>query len=269
MDDNGDQVVGCVAYPHYYTRSPLDQTCEVMPPAVEALVSWAHMLAMPYLTKRSQASMPNACELNLYYTAFDSRIGRHRDNFTSQDLVKYLHNGDPSIVESTTNTQEANTSVLIWTAGNAPMELVLSFPRHASMAGDRATYIVKPEFTVRCSHGTLLIFTPLDDLFFCHEARFPKDVLEDMGAEGYRAAYVIRWLSEERATKVFHANGDRRGKPPYRATSTSPPCCAARRPSSSPTAAGCSRPPPSCAPSCSTACCASARRAARCRWRCR
>ena len=33
-----------------------------------------------------------------------------------------------------------------------------------------------------------------------------------MGAEGYRAAYVIRWLSEERATKVFHANGDRRGK---------------------------------------------------------
>ena len=50
MDDNGDQVVGCVAYPHYYTRSPLDQTCEVMPPAVEALVSWAHMLAMPYLT---------------------------------------------------------------------------------------------------------------------------------------------------------------------------------------------------------------------------
>ena len=132
MDDNGDQVVGCVAYPHYYTRSPLDQTCEVMPPAVEALVSWAHMLAMPYLTKRSQASMPNACELNLYYTAFDSRIGRHRDNFTSQDLVKYLHNGDPSIVESTTNTQEANTSVLIWTAGNAPMELVLSFPRHAS-----------------------------------------------------------------------------------------------------------------------------------------
>jgi hypothetical protein len=212
MDDNGDQVVGCVAYPHYYTRSPLDQTCEVMPPAVEALVSWAHMLAMPYLTKRSQASMPNACELNLYYTAFDSHIGRHRDNFTSQDLVEYLHNGDPSIVESTTNTQEANTSVLIWTVGNAPMELVLSFPRHASMAGDRATYIVKPEFTVRCSHGTLLIFTPLDDLFFCHEARFPKDVLEDMGAEGYRAAYVIRWLSEERATKVFHADGDRRGK---------------------------------------------------------
>ena len=41
VDSSGDRVVGCVAYPHYYQRSPHDQTCHIMPAAVEQLVAWA------------------------------------------------------------------------------------------------------------------------------------------------------------------------------------------------------------------------------------
>ena len=29
------------------------------------------------------------------------------------------------------------------------------------------------------------------------------------GATGYRASFVMRWLSVERATKLFHVNGER------------------------------------------------------------
>jgi hypothetical protein len=210
VDSSADRIVGCVAYPHYYHRSPLDQTCEVMPAAVEQLVAWAHELAKPYLPLRLHASSPNACELNLYHTAFGGHIGRHRDNFTSKDLCNYLHTRDPSIAYNTENAQEAYTWVLIWTVGNAPMDMVLSFPRHAALAHDRSKYDGRrPEFTIRLSHGTLFIFSPLDDLFFCHEAHFPDEVLREKGATGYRASFVMRWLSVERATKLFHVNGER------------------------------------------------------------
>ena len=148
----------------------------------------------------------------MYHTAFGGHIGRHRDNFTSKDLCNYLHTGDPSIAYNTENTQDAYTWVLIWTVGNAPMDMVLSFPRRAAEAHDRSKYDgTRPEITIRLSHGTLFIFSPLDDLFFCHEAHFPDEVLREMGATGYRAAFVMRWLSVERATKLFHVNGERDG----------------------------------------------------------
>ena len=47
-------------------------------------------------------------------------------------------------------------------------------------------------FTIRLSHGTLFIFSPEDDVYFCHEAAFPQD------ADGYRHAFVFRWLSSAR-----------------------------------------------------------------------
>ena len=46
--------------------------------------------------------------------------------------------------------------------------------------------------------GTLFIFSPLDDLHFCHEAAFDKEVLRAAGAAGHRFALVYRWLTSER-----------------------------------------------------------------------
>ena len=46
--------------------------------------------------------------------------------------------------------------------------------------------------------GTLFIFSPLDDLHFCHEAAFDKEVRRAAGASGHRFAFVYRWLTSER-----------------------------------------------------------------------
>ena len=80
-DADGDRVVQCLCYPHYYTKSPLLRMVEVMPPAIDELITFAVQLARPFLTTPSRAQYPNTCELCIYYTAFGSKIGRHRDKF--------------------------------------------------------------------------------------------------------------------------------------------------------------------------------------------
>ena len=51
---------------------------------------------------------------------------------------------------------------------------------------------------VPMSSGTLFIFSPLDDLHFCHEAAFDKEVLRAAGAAGHRFVFVYRWLQSVR-----------------------------------------------------------------------
>ena len=55
-------------------------------------------------------------------------MGRHRDNFRSEDLVSYLATKDTSVLTSAKYAQVPNSSVLIFTTGNAPMtfETILS-----------------------------------------------------------------------------------------------------------------------------------------------
>ena len=72
------------------------------------------------------------------------------------------------------------SDVLLWSEGNTPMVLSLSFPAELDEAciGSTTSYRVHPTFSVPCSGGTLFIFTCLDDLFFCHEAKFEEQVME-------------------------------------------------------------------------------------------
>ena len=74
-DPDGDRVVQCLCYPHYYTKSPLLRMVEVMPPAIDELITFAVQLARPVLTPPSLAQRPNSCELCIYYTAFGSKMG--------------------------------------------------------------------------------------------------------------------------------------------------------------------------------------------------
>ena len=210
-DEDGERCVDGLAYPHYYTRSPLDVTCEPMPASVQDLTEWAYNLASPYLAPGSRNGAPNAVELCLYYTAFESKMGRHRDNFESKDLANYLRSGNGDILSAQQNTQVANSSVLIWSMGNAPMELQLSFPPHVSLAGDRKSYKRAPDFCVPCGNGTLFVFSPLDDLFYAHEVCFSSQTLDEFGDSGYRTAFVMRWLDATVASKTFHASGEKRG----------------------------------------------------------
>ena len=213
VDADGDRVVRLPIYPHYYTRSRLDAQVRVPPPAVRELAAYAAKLAAPVLTPESRSKLPNACELCMYYTAFDSSMGRHRDNFVCADLAQQLLLQDCSTLRLQRNTQQANTNVLIWTLGNAEMVLQLSFPPDASKVRDRSKYVLHPAFKVPCSNGTLFVFSPTDDLFFCHEAFFEPVTLTSLGASGYRCAFVMRWLSNEAAVVgSFYADGARQGE---------------------------------------------------------
>ena len=209
-DADGDRVVGCLCYPHFYTKSPLLRTVEVMPPAVDELITFAFQLARPFLTAPSLAQYPNSCELCIYYTAFGSKIGRHRDNFVSEDLSTYLRTRDASVLYKQRNSQLANSNVLILTLGNAPMVLQLAFPTDST---ERSTYVVHPIFSVPCGFGTLFVFSPTDDLFYCHEAFFEPATLSRFGATGYRLAFVMRWLCPATsAMHMFYASGVRKGQ---------------------------------------------------------
>ena len=214
-DADGDRVVRCLCYPHYYTKSPLLRMVEVMPPVIDELIAFAVRLARPFLTTPSLAQYPNSCELSIYYTAFGSKIGRHRDNFVSKDLTTYLRTRDASVLFEQRNSQLANSNVLILSMGNAPMVLQLSFPgaRTREDVGNRSTYVVHPLFSVPCAFGTLFVFSPTDDLFYCHEAFFEPATLSSFGTTGYRLAFVIRWLSPTTAPMhMFYADGVRKGQ---------------------------------------------------------
>jgi hypothetical protein len=183
---------------------------EATPPVIDELIKYAAQLARPFLTTPSLSSYPNSCELCIYYTAFDSKIGRHRDNFVSKDLTTYLSTRDATVLYEQRHSQLANSNVLIMSLGNAPMVLQLTFPRASThdSVGTRSTYVVHPLFSVPCSFGTLFVFSPIDDLFYCHEAFFELSTLSRFGATGYRLAFVMRWLSPTTAPEhVFYAEG--------------------------------------------------------------
>ena len=117
----------------------------------------------------------NHCELLCYYTLFKGSMGRHRDNFNTKELKEYLATGKDPRTDST-NAQVADSNVLIWSMGNAPMTMSLSFPPRSGDPGDRGSYIVHPTFQFALGDGTLFVFAPLDDLFFCHKMEFLKGV---------------------------------------------------------------------------------------------
>ena len=211
-DEDGDRVVGLLSYPTNNTRSKLDETCWMMPEPLLDLKRELHHASLPFLAPNSRVQEPNHCALCLYYTAFDSCMGRHRDNFVSEDLVYYLDTGDVSVLERETYSQSPNTSVMVWSMGNAPMVCELSYPASKANAGDRTTYIKHPDLCVPCGNGTLFIFNPTDDLFYCHEMRFLRATLDKMGPSGYRVAFIFRWLNSSiAANKTFYADGERAG----------------------------------------------------------
>ena len=175
-----------------------------MPLAVFELGVALWRIALPFLHGPSTKEPPNGCQLCAYYSLFGGAMVRHRDNFTTEQMLEHglsserhtfdewmrvlpgsHHGGDA-------NSQVLGSFVLVWTDGDAPMDFKLSFPPPDARDTHRGNYLIHPLFTVSLSRGTLYIFPPLDDIFFCHEAVFPA------GAHGYRHAFVFRWLSSAR-----------------------------------------------------------------------
>ena len=198
-----------------YGRMPCDWRCRAMEPPVTALklCLWQAVRGAGVLTPFCQHTPPNAAQMMMYYTAFGSSVGRHRDNYCHNHLLHYLSSGrdveacttldSGHTASSDSNSQIPGSDVLIWTDGNAPMDLILSFPDPKNLEGPRKTYLVHPTFTVSLWAGTLFVFKASDDLFFCHEASFAESILDAIGNAGYRFAYVFRWLQ---SVRLFSTN---------------------------------------------------------------
>ena len=209
-DDDGDVVSTLMSY-SAFGRVAEDWEARLMPRPVFDLGVVLWRIAFRFLTAESQVHPPTACQLLLYYKMFGSRMGRHRDNHNTKQMRDVVSGkrSRASLVEGhapmgrEANSQATNTCVLIWTEGDADMIFSLSFPPttewgSTNFEARRDTYVTHPVFSTRLGAGTLLVFTPEDDLFFCHEAYFSKEGER----QDHRIAFVFRWLSAERTFRV-------------------------------------------------------------------
>ena len=217
-DKDGDVVIGLLNYTAY-GRLPEDWEARVMPRPVFTLGVYVWHASFPFLTEVSRESPPTGCQLLLYYRLFRACIGRHRDNYNTQHMLSVLdgretidsiqdgnhHGGDA-------NSQMLGSNVLIWTEGDADMTFCLSFPPASNPEAPASDYVVHPTFCVPLGAGTLLIFSPVDDVFFCHEAWLS----DDRGT--HRLAFVFRWLSQSR--KFYQATGKMKLSPELAAKAT-------------------------------------------------
>ena len=174
--------------------------CRAWPLVIKNLRDFCHALALPYFGEFSRNNKHNHVELKIYYTLLKSHIGRHRDNFDSRQLFKYLDTGTSPFMASPASRrlgQAMGSDVMIWTMGNAPMSLKLSFPAGKTKYAVQKTseYILEPSFECECVDGTLFVFHCLDDLFFAHEAEFTPVALAEHPEDGYRLAFVFRNVS--------------------------------------------------------------------------
>ena len=72
--------------PTPHGRLPQDYRCRAMPLPVFDFGVALWRLAHPWLGAVSQQSPPPACQLMMYFAAFNPSVGQHRDNFCTQDF---------------------------------------------------------------------------------------------------------------------------------------------------------------------------------------
>ena len=68
-----------------------------MPLAVWDLGVAVWNIALPFLRGHSATVPPNACQLCAYYTLFGGAIQRHRDNFTTEQMIASLEKNDNDV----------------------------------------------------------------------------------------------------------------------------------------------------------------------------
>jgi len=166
----------------------------------------------PFLTEKSRSmGAPPSCDVLFYSKGLNTTTGRHRDAFTAADLADYYERGTNPF-ERNQWMQTKGTDVLIFSMGNTEMQMGLSFPLDKGDAAARERYIQPPGLRIPLIPGTVLVYSPFDDLFYCHEARFQQPPPpESTSYSSYRVAFVFRWLNEcmERLYYVDPAHGGR------------------------------------------------------------
>ena len=186
--------------------------CRPMPESLRVLRDNLHDQVKERLSAKARFARPTSCDVLFYYRALDSKTGRHKDVFTSAELDQYYRHGTNPF-DKNQYAQDKGTEVLIYSMGNAEMVMGLSFPRDKGDANDRTRYEQPPELRIPLQPGTLLVYSCLDDFFFCHEVAFAGQVASPgptLGA-GYRVALVFRWLNKS-AERLYYIGPEHHGR---------------------------------------------------------
>ena len=112
--------------------------------------------------------------------------------YSCHDLVAYQRGEHGVLTKERSWAQIPFTNVVIYSFGPTAMFLKLSFPRQNGEM-ERDSYVCQPLYTAELSDGRVFVFSPFDDLQFCHEVSFGVSSLEP---DSFRGALVFRWLSE-------------------------------------------------------------------------
>ena len=122
-DEHGERVWDLLCYTAY-GRLPKDWEALPMPRPIYELGHLLWSIAFPVLTDVSKQSPPTGCQLLMYYTIFDSSMGRHRDNYTTQQMLD-VASGAANMSEMVpadsrqmdANSQQIGSNVLVYTEG--------------------------------------------------------------------------------------------------------------------------------------------------------
>ena len=159
-------------------------------------IVWKHVYG--YLTKVSQDRPPNGMHCLCYYTMLQHSMDKHKDNCTPEELESIV-NGEfessaPRPIRGTYASQIPGSSVIIFSRGNRPMTFKLWYTSRKNKTAAR--HVTKSD--IRCQFsmgdGWVTVLDPIDDVLMYHSVSFEYNSKNDV--EGYRIAWVMRWLSQ-------------------------------------------------------------------------
>jgi hypothetical protein len=221
----GEAVMTLMAYGQY--DGPYDSIrCVPLRNKNFALVLCCWIVTWPRLTDVCKRYPPNSLQIQTYYATFLSEIEKHRDNNSQKDLVRIINGGTAEVPNkkygAMKNSQIFASNVIVYTTGNRPMTMSFWYSRTPEeLTLDRGIhYRTNEDFQFQCMDGWLTVLDPIDDLLMCHDVKFKISNPQD-DVEGYRVAWIMRWLGQpqdffvetsgmRRTQDMLRLQGDRR-----------------------------------------------------------
>ena len=156
-----------------------------------------------YLSEYSRLHPPNCYQFLNYVGVLNCYMGDHRDNYTDGNISNLISGGSPiqrKPRKGQKNSQVDGSSVVIFSKGNRPMEIVFSYGATPDHLGDkRDDYVTSISYQMKCGDGWITVLDPIDDLLMRHRLQWVvKCEVGEYPAmnQSYRFAWVIRWLGE-------------------------------------------------------------------------
>ena len=180
------------------TATPMPR--EIFHLGVQFFLSVRHVLSAA-----CASTPPNHCQLLGYYGLFDSKMGRHKDNYELFTMQHMLHTflrmqvdfDEQTFQEALNNTKGAmvpGADVLIYSVGPLPVLFSWCYSRKEAPFVKREMHEISPYMQIDLPHGSLFVFKAVDDLMFYHEINIDWRYAKP---SEFRFAFVFRWLGPD------------------------------------------------------------------------